>query len=814
MPDAPKPSSRLPQYRNTPRKGDSTHHSAYTQGHTNQIRMTNMKTLGGKLPKFDTSYFLESVVPEVPEVKVDEVFQQLINKGTIVYNATTEKHRWCWYDSDPSQMDGSENKVYKHLEDISEAVVDVAKEVWKVEGEQQTVRFTCKPNHASLSETQNSGFMTDGDQELINNDNPNGGKDLLDSVTTAEFKKKVGKENSNDNVRKLLGNSTHMMSSDPRRRFRFGITIEDTQMRFWYFSRAFNYVTHHFNFITEPKAFIQFLLATSFATPEELGYDPTVVRLNVDGEWVYDYRVDDPKDGTQWYRTVESLDTHRAARLPGRGVRVWVVKPLDGNRRPYPPGSAEDKRYVLKDYWLTRDSDSESKILEAIVRAATGVDGRTETDIRKHLMTIKHDWAVSVNGQDDDSNLHLRGKMPTSDYEEHILIQDLGTPPTQPPLSGSVNSVPTGGLDLPEAKSQNDIPVELDRRRVFEPRIHRRLIFKEVGQPLNKIRDQKVLARCLGEALGGLHDFYRAEYVHRDVSNGNLLLCELDGGGYFCKISDLEYARPRLAPINANSAPHDSKTGTPAFMAVEVQRESYRFGDTSLNVDDDEDDENDDEDDDDEEEEVPFLHNYLHDIEAIWWIMVYNLFTTKPTASTPENLQDRKRIRNLIFPGSVNGSPERQDFLMRTESHKKLRRSLPKSYQPIAKEMTKALRALSKTYVRVRSDVLDHDVFKGAHAQFLPFFTKAEELGLQDVFPLEYVGPEALAATVTVTPPASLKRSRETARAGDDDEYADDSEPTTDDSEPSTNKKKLVGDVSTPSGSSGQPRRSTRRAAK
>ncbi|KAK1227040.1 hypothetical protein PQX77_010002 [Marasmius sp. AFHP31] len=800
MPDAPKTSSNYPQYRNTPRKGDSTHHSAYTQGHTNQIRKTNMKTLGDKLPKFKVSYFLESVVPDVPEDKADEVFQQLIYNGTIVYNATTEEHRWCWYDVDPSEMDGSENKVYKHLEDISEAVVDVAKEVWKVNEEEQTVRFTCKPNHASLSDTQNSGFMTDGDQELIKNDNPDGGKDLLDSVTTAEFKKKAGKENSNDNVRKLLGNSTHMMSSDPRRRFRFGITIEDTQMRFWYFSRALNFVTHDFNFVTNPKPFIQFLLATSFATPEELGYDPTVVRLNVDGEWVYDYRVDHPKDGTQWYRTVESLDTHRAARLPGRGVRVWVVKPLDGNRRPYPPGSAENKRYVLKDYWLAMDSDSESKILEAIVTAATGVDGRTGADIRKHLMTIERDWAVSVNGRDDDSDLHLRSKMPPSEYEEHELEHDPQTPPTQPPLSSSVNSVPTGGLNIPEEKSRNDVPARLDRRRVFEPRIHRRLIFKEVGQPLNKVRDQKVLAQCLGEALGGLNDFYRAGYVHRDVSSGNLLLCELDGGGYICKISDLEYARPRMAPINANSVPHDFKTGTPAFMAVEVQRESYRFGNpTSFAVD-------------EEEEEVPFLHNYLHDIEGIWWIMVYNLFTTKPTASTPENLQERKIIRDLVFPESVNGSLDRQDFLMQAESHKKLRRSLPESYQPIAMEMSKALQALSKTYVRVRNDVLDHDVFKGAHAQLLPFFKKAKELGLQDVFPLEYVAPKAPGhesqATVTATPPGSLKRSRGTARAGDDDEYADDSEPV-------PKKEKIVGDASTPNGASGssrQPRRSTRLA--
>ncbi|KAL0062708.1 hypothetical protein AAF712_010403 [Marasmius tenuissimus] len=359
-----------------------------------------METLGDKFPKFDVPYFLESVVPDVPEDKVDGVFQQLVNNKIITYNTTTEEHRWRWYDADPSKMDGSEKDVYKHLEDIFEAVVKAAQEGWRV-GQEPTVRFTCEPDHPSVSDIQHSGLMTDSGQKLIVSD---GEKDLYGNVAMAKFKKTIGKENSNKNVRKLLGDSTHMMSSDPRRRFRFGITIEDTQIN----------VSH--SRLQNPKPFIQFLLATSFATLEELGYDTSMVRLNVDGEWVYDYRVDHPEDGMQWYRTVESLDTHRAARLPGRGVRVWVVKPLDGNRQPYPPGSAMDKRYVLKDYWLPMDSRSEKEVSDAIVDAAVK-KGRNGADVRKHLMTILHDWVVSVNGQDDNSDLLLRRKMPPSEYE-------------------------------------------------------------------------------------------------------------------------------------------------------------------------------------------------------------------------------------------------------------------------------------------------------------------------------------------------------------------------------------------------------------
>ncbi|KAL0061692.1 hypothetical protein AAF712_011500 [Marasmius tenuissimus] len=793
MPDVPKPSSNTQLYRNSPRKGDSTHYSAYTEGHTNQIRKTNMKTLGDKLPKFDVSYFLESVVPEVPEDKVDEVFQQLINNEIIVYYAKTEEHRWRWYDADPSQMDGSENKVYKHLEDISEAVVDVAKEVWKVKKKQQTVRFTCKPNHASLSDTQNSGFMTDGDQELINNDNPNGGKDLLDSVTTAEFKKKAGNENSDDNVEKLLGNSTHMLSSDPRRRFRFGITIEDTQMRLWYFSRALNYVTHDFNFITDPKPFIQFLMATSFATPAELGYDPTVVRLNVDGEWVYDYRVDHPEDGTQWYRTVESLDTHRAARLPGRGVRVWVVKPLDRNRQAYPSGSAMDKRYVLKDYWLPIDSKSEKEISDAIVDAAV-VKGRNEADVRKHLMTIMRDWVVSINGRDDNSDLHLRRKMPPSKYEEHILKHDLKTPPTQPQISGSVNSVPTGGLNMPEEKPQNDVRAG-DNPPVFKPRVHRRLIFKEVGQPLNKIRDQKVLAQCLTEALEG--DFYLAEYVHRDISSGNLLRCKLDSGGYVCKISDLEYARPRLVE-KADSKPHDFKTGTPAFMAVEVQFNHYVLAPrqpirTSRRA-----------------PKPQFLHNYLHDVEGLWWIMMYSLFSTGPVTEvlpSPQVLEHRIAKRDELSPVSLTNDATRLFFMTDEDFYRPYVSGLPQPYQALAHNMTKALEELMDLYDSAHHDILKHDSFKDVQRTLLPIFEKAKGSGIENVLPLEKLLHKHRAGgqpTVTMPSTPSLKRSHATARAGDDDEYVDEPEPAT--------KKKIIDNASTTNGASGssnQPRRST-----
>lgn len=60
-------------------------------------------------------------------------------------------------------------------------------------------------------------------------------------------------------------------------------------------------------------------------------------------------------------------------------------------------------------------------------------------------------------------------------------------------------------------------------------------------------------------ALLGLKVLHDAEYVHRDVSTGNLLLCETEEG-LVCKISDLEYTHPQSTYLKEGEGAHDRKT--------------------------------------------------------------------------------------------------------------------------------------------------------------------------------------------------------------------------------------------------------------
>ncbi|KAJ8072302.1 hypothetical protein PM082_015861 [Marasmius tenuissimus] len=339
---------------NTPRKGDSTLYTDFTTAHFGEVRAIILDTMGPTLRQYKVADFLDRTVPEVPDDVVEKIYQYLKNTELEGEAETViaANGRWKWFkDATPSEIKGDEDTVFKPFEYISEAILKAAETTWPEKGK-PTVRFRCRPREVSNSDTENSGYKTDADQERVEKTDPTAKKfESWDSVTNAEFKKTHTIESSNECVRQLLGNASHMMFSDPRRRFRFGLTIMDASMRLWFFSRAISFVSKAFDFIKDPKPLVRFILATSFASKEEMGYDLTVERIKDDAKkWVYDYEVVDEAGKSTWYRTVDSLWTHQSGRIPGRGIRVWEVQELDENREPAMDDGKLKRTCVLKDY--------------------------------------------------------------------------------------------------------------------------------------------------------------------------------------------------------------------------------------------------------------------------------------------------------------------------------------------------------------------------------------------------------------------------------------------------------------------------------
>ncbi|KIY44538.1 hypothetical protein FISHEDRAFT_10536, partial [Fistulina hepatica ATCC 64428] len=143
--------------------------------------------------------------------------------------------------------------------------------------------------------------------------------------------------------------AVHYMNNDPCRRFTFSVTIENTQMRLWYYSRSHSVVSTPFNFVEDTKSFIHFVLAFAFASPAALGYDPTVRRYYCDESRNFFYVFEIVQDEIKHYfRTIDILSEYRAARVSGRGTRVFLVQRCSGFNDTEPFGD----KAVLKDFWL------------------------------------------------------------------------------------------------------------------------------------------------------------------------------------------------------------------------------------------------------------------------------------------------------------------------------------------------------------------------------------------------------------------------------------------------------------------------------
>ncbi|EEB91237.1 hypothetical protein MPER_10437, partial [Moniliophthora perniciosa FA553] len=222
------------------------------------------------------------------------------------------------------------------------------------------------------------------------------------------------------------------------------------------------------------------------------------------------------------------------------------------------------------------------------------------------------------------------------------------------------NSGTVGSLVSETADGQ----LELVARSHYKSKVHSRILMEYAGEPISKVTNLQTLMICLGQVVKALEYMYSAGYVHRDISIGNILYSEVNSR-IIARLGDLEYAKQ----ISVPSEPHRNvKTGTPHFIASEVELGGYLFqpdpampidaqsvmyqgsGNTtttqfSLPI-------------------VPFRFNYLHDLESVWWIMAYFVFSKIPTGTklSDEQFTVQRDTRKLIFPHPYT-SLKREKFL-------------------------------------------------------------------------------------------------------------------------------------------------------
>ncbi|KAJ6571781.1 hypothetical protein B0H19DRAFT_668547 [Mycena capillaripes] len=322
----------------------------------------------------------------------------------------------------------------------------------------------------------------------------------------------------NQNWIQLLWGCNHILRNDPRRRFTFGLTVEDDEARLWFFSRACIVVSEPFSFIQEPQTLVHFLLSMVLSphppssndvraeapTPQHLqhlGFDPTMTRVDINGNIGYEIQM-----AEECYILTKVLCDYKVDELIGRATRVWQVAKKEDRTQ----------EFVMKDIWLEQGARREGDILDEINDRLNGTRPDLLEAFRRHFLAVEKEATIGEP---------IRGVDAHSDVKYLSLVDLFPTSQSTSIVSPSLRTYSTGIL----------------APRRFADREQYRVFFRGVLTPLHLLRNAREQAQVIADLPLALEVLLAAGCVHRDLSNTNAMLNPTTGRGV---LTDVEYSVP------------------------------------------------------------------------------------------------------------------------------------------------------------------------------------------------------------------------------------------------------------------------------
>ncbi|KAF8811240.1 hypothetical protein BYT27DRAFT_7184620 [Phlegmacium glaucopus] len=598
----------------TPLKQNSAATGVFMNGTLDQQRMAVMTDLGN-IPEVTVDFMLDHIVPN-SGVNLERTMHNLKRKGILLDAGWN-----LFIDALPKNSKDNEQKVFLKMQAIYRNIITSTK--FEVGHSRfPTLDFGTCPDIAPISET-NIRSRPDGCGQLNSSHSTHtsqcgypsevkGEYHWFNIAYVEEYKKRNTKKDLNDNVLKILWSLHHMMNVDRRRRFAFGVTIENTDTRIWFCCRQIVFVTHRFDFMKEPAKLIRLITSLAYADVVKLGYDPTMELFWKNDRWNYLITIQG-KDNhgnlvTKVYETIDII-ADMSSNLRGRATRVYEAFDV-GN-----PGS----KVVIKDSWVDVNRPKEADTLSEIL------DGASEDEKAMFLTVLLHGVVIIDGRQDLTQNLvdgylisakssKKQKKVPDmlDELAEMMLdadIADRGIKDTvqsdrihkasifEPLKALQPDSQSITLITSPDVSALNPDHGAKVPPRVYGPKAHYRIVFKERGMSLHslsRLRQIKlpVVIQAMHDVLKVLAFLTKKGYVHRDISPGNIII--YNGRA---KLNDLEFAKEYGSGTSNNI-----RTGTYNFMAVEVEISAYlyHYGPS-------------------------FSHNPLHDIESLLWVGLWFL---------------------------------------------------------------------------------------------------------------------------------------------------------------------------------------------
>ncbi|CAE6358567.1 unnamed protein product [Rhizoctonia solani] len=624
----------------TDTRGDSPARPRYT--HTSSYLSTNVAesrtTLLRDNPVVQEVYLtslMETVLPHVSQSLLEKAYKNLTTTRTIRFNRKKKTPRWCFLSQDRSQSNIAEGKTFKFLEEIAGSTTKNLNVVASLD-----IRLLVTGEATPPGNCRNTS-RPDGHLHIAKAGKQVGWSDI---IMPMEFKKSRNDDSTVDDFGKVIWSMHHIMRNDPRRRYVYGLTCEDTKARLWFNNRSDIVASEEFDINTDWKQLVRILLSIQMANSGQLGFDFSMTAApnsNGESEPSYDITVHNNEAKTACvYRTLRVISDIGTDSLMGRGTRVWEVRKLV-NGLPCGPS------YALKDVWVYADRTAEHQLLNTI--------RTTHTEYAQHLLTpidhgfIPHD---SAKTSIPDSTHEPLGRKRQFEPTKILLrtrkrsgVAYMGTSTGSKTHLASTSRDSIGRPDPipPSTTEGHRNPICLSAHT----RYHYRIVFQEIGTPVQELRAFSKVFTAIQGGWEGLHAIHLSGKVHRDVSSGNVMLVPAMGTlAERGVVLDLEYAKD----IHDTSTPHDVRTGTRAFMATEVEVMTHhryfeitRSQDVSASIGLDE----------WIEQSTlwssnlpmrapPFRHNPLHDMESFWWLCVWMMFYLVPTGTT-----DRDRLADF-----------------------------------------------------------------------------------------------------------------------------------------------------------------------
>ncbi|KAJ3763536.1 hypothetical protein EV360DRAFT_33428 [Lentinula raphanica] len=613
------------------------------------------------IPEIPWQDYFDRILPPLPK-QLEGKVEDVLQR--LEANGTILHDRWKAFPVDPALGNENEQTVFHRLTQVYDAAVDAATQIDNAL--RPTFGLVVNGNVAMQSDRGTSSrpdafLKLYPDSASQSSRLEIGPHYVYDIANPQQFKLNDDTDDTDDDVAKLVYDMQQVLALDPCRRFTLGATIENRTMRLWFLSRATLLKTKPFDFIKDRHQLVHYFLSLAFSSTTDMGWDPTMEFSHYDRNKRRQYKI---KVNGQIFTTVDVLSDVSADSPLGRATRVWKV--LDSS----------NKIRVLKDVWLESDRKQEHEIHQAILARAEEYDQANKSKYRRLLE--KHMLRPMAYC-----------KVPVVDHSTH--------PTTEPNPDYSQAS---------QEGSDAMMSANVAEKHSHHHRYHYRIVFEQCATTLYNEPRLRNTMRALIAVVRALRVLHRIGWIHRDISGGNIYWFADEKTGL---LGDFEYATPLKEPRQ-----HNVRTGTPFFMAAETLANGYLFTaiDTETPVVPD-------------EKSLPsFSHNPLHDLESIWWILVYVLFFNDDACKPSQDPETRQEKMNELFHGKLE-TAGRFLFLTQPAYLEKAKGYLSPSFAPAIEALKESALLLSAAYQKSEKQYITTQKIDDTHFKIHRRFGKS-----------------------------------------------------------------------------------------